>query len=107
MLAVIGFKVQDTRSYSENDYNFLFLMASRLSKAEIAANAQHEPHYPWSLIGFTTPYYLQSIELTGTTLEGSAGGIGGMIPVSNNPSSYFLNSSRVKWLNLFFPSLKV
>ena len=73
--------VQDTITYSRNDLNVLFLMASRLSKSEIAANAQNEPQSPWSLTGFTTPFYIQSILTTATSLEGSAEGIGSGVTV--------------------------
>jgi hypothetical protein len=52
---------QSTNYDSENDgKGEAPLTPARPSSPPVVENAQHEPHYPWFLIGVTTPLVLQS-----------------------------------------------
>ena len=95
--------MQDTNHCSENCLKVPLLIASNDSKAVIAANAQHEPHYPWLLIGFTFPYALQSTDFKAGPSGGGVGATGG-ISGTISPSKVLVSSSIVMELNLFLPS---
>lgn len=73
---------------SESDSSSPVFIKWLLSTAAVAEKAQHDPHEPWSFIGFTAPFYLQSIE-SGTFVKFSRTGdryfsmsIGGLKPRS-------------------------
>ena len=54
---------QSTSCWSDKLNKLPVLRNQALSQVEIAENAQQEPQEPWSLIGFTAPLSLQSIEM--------------------------------------------
>jgi len=53
--------VQSTSSCSERSGRDPVEALARPSRAETAANAQHEPHEPWFLMALTLPCDLQSM----------------------------------------------
>jgi len=54
---------QSTSCYSENEGRLPVVKNAKPSNEPVAENAQHDPHYPWFLIGVTAPNVLQSSEL--------------------------------------------
>lgn len=51
---------QSTNYYSENESNLPVAKKWAPSKDPVVENAQHEPHYPWSLTAVIAPFVLQS-----------------------------------------------
>ena len=75
-------------------------MESKDSNETIAAYAQHEPQFPWSLIRFTFPYALQSTEYWDGPSARGVGSTSFYLEGIINPSKIFANSSMVIKLNL-------
>nr|CAB3481713.1 unnamed protein product [Digitaria exilis]CAB3483790.1 unnamed protein product [Digitaria exilis] len=58
----LAFVSQSTSCCSDSEVRFLVLMALTPSTAAIVENAQHEPHWPWSLTSVTAPFWRQSTD---------------------------------------------
>merc|ERR1719469_200003 len=92
---------QSTNCCSETDTRFPVAMACPDSTTPMVEKAQQDPHWPWSLIGFTKPFWTQSTASAtsseySTSKVGWSDGGGGDAPVY-----WARNSSTSKSANTF------